>query len=94
MLQGQIGFAVVLMMYYRMAVKKCPPGTVLAGETDGVALVHQGGIGHGLGITPVHGELAGAHAPPLLDDLAYRRVQLESFRDGGNTSGKPFDRLL
>ncbi len=78
MLQGYKGFTTVLIMQYRVTVKKSTPLTVLPGNTNRESIMQQAGMCQRLGKTPVDRQCTGRHLAPVIDHLHDTRMQLKA----------------
>ena len=64
-----------------MPMEKRTAAAVLADQTAVVPVLDQRCIGHGLGETPVHVDLAASHAAAFVDDALDTSVQLHVRRN-------------
>ena len=87
--QRGVGARIGLVVQHGVAMEEGATAGVFPGEADARALVHQGGVGQGLGKAPVHQLLAGGHQAAVfvnLLDLALqhmgRRVLADALAEG------------
>ncbi len=64
-----------LVVQHRMTMEERAATGILAHESAIVTVLDQGGVGHGLGKSPVHVDLAGRHARAFVDDSLHAPVQ-------------------
>ena len=94
LVDGYEALAAALVVQAGVAMGEGPHPHVLTGQAHPVPGVNQGGVGHGLGVAPVHRAFAGRHFVPFGQGLGHLPLQLEAVRQAGQPPGQLDEALL